>query len=381
MKRICHISSVHKGLDVRIYFKECISLAQAGYEVHLIIPACTKDVTVAQEKGVKIHPIPIVENRLVRPILQSWRCLREIVKLKAEVYHFHDPELIPLAVITRTFGKIALYDVHEDVPSDIMSKEWIPEKFRGIIAKMVNWCEKIGAHICGQIIAATPFIKSRFCKYDTRVTTINNYPAYQEIDFNSLWGAKSPEFCFAGVISKIRGINQLLDALERTDNEVKLSVCGRFDGQSIESECREHQEWKKVNYFGQLQRSEVSQIYSNSIAGIVTFLPEPNHINAQPNKMFEYMNWGLPVIASDFPLWREIIEKNKCGLLVDPENPADIALALDYLYEHPEEAKEMGVNGRNAVKNIYNWEDEEKKLLSLYSDVFKFSIGSHNIVI
>ncbi|MBD3768073.1 MAG: glycosyltransferase, partial [Gammaproteobacteria bacterium] len=101
--------------------------------------------------------------------------------------------------------------------------------------------------------------------------------------------------------------------------------------------------------------------------GLVTFLPAPNHIDAQPNKMFEYMSAGLPIITSIFPLWREIVEGNQCGLCVDPLDPQAIGEAIQYLIDNPVEAEQMGKNGRQAVEQKYNWTIEEQKLLDLYA--------------
>lgn len=107
----------------------------------------------------------------------------------------------------------------------------------------------------------------------------------------------------------------------------------------------------------------------SSIAGIVTFYPEPNHIHAQPNKIFEYMSAGLPVICSNFVSWQEIIEKNKCGLLVDPMNPAEISAAVKWLLTNKDQAKQMALNGMVAIKSQYNWEIEQNKLLGVYQEL------------
>jgi len=127
--------------------------------------------------------------------------------------------------------------------------------------------------------------------------------------------------------------------------------------------------WQRVNVLGFLDRAGVRDVLGRSMAGLVTFHPAPNHIDSQPNKMFEYMSAGIPVIASDFPLWREIIAGNDCGLLVDPLNPAAIAEAIDYLISHPEEAERMGRNGRRAVEEQYNWEHEATKLIQFYEQI------------
>jgi glycosyltransferase involved in cell wall biosynthesis len=99
---------------------------------------------------------------------------------------------------------------------------------------------------------------------------------------------------------------------------------------------------------------------------VVVFKPAANHVRAQPTKLFEYMSAGLPVIASNFPLWREIVERNNCGICVDPLSPAALAEAIRWLIQHPDAAREMGANGRRAVRTTYNWEPEGRKLTTLY---------------
>jgi glycosyltransferase involved in cell wall biosynthesis len=130
--------------------------------------------------------------------------------------------------------------------------------------------------------------------------------------------------------------------------------------------------WQAVNEQGFVDRAGVRQVLGRSVAGLVTFHSLPNHIDAQPNKMFEYMSAGIPVIASDFPLWREIVLGNECGLCVDPMDAAAIAKAIDYLVQHPDEARQMGENGRRAVLERYNWSVEEAKLLGFYNQILRY---------
>ncbi|MBN4051292.1 glycosyltransferase, partial [bacterium AH-315-M05] len=129
--------------------------------------------------------------------------------------------------------------------------------------------------------------------------------------------------------------------------------------------------WENVNDLGVLDREKVIETMKRAIVGIVVFLPLPNHVHAQPNKLFEYMSSGLPVIASNFPLWKEIVEKNNCGICVDPLNPQEIAKAISFLMDNHQTAKKMGENGIKRVKEEYNWDIEGKKLIDVYEKLLK----------
>ena len=143
--------------------------------------------------------------------------------------------------------------------------------------------------------------------------------------------------CYVGGIGKIRGIVEITQAMELVKSEARLQLAGQFGERDSEKSLRVLPGWQRIDALGFVNRSGVRDVLARSMAGLVTFLPLPNHIDAQPNKMFEYMSAGIPVIASDFPLWREIIANNDCGLLVDPLNPSQIAEAIDYLLYHPKE--------------------------------------------
>ncbi len=122
-----------------------------------------------------------------------------------------------------------------------------------------------------------------------------------------------------------------------------------------------------IKYIGKIDRAAVNRLYGSARAGIVLYQPAANHLESQPIKMFEFMAAGLPVVASDFPLWKEIIEGNDCGIAVDPENPEAVRLACMELINNPEKAQRLGRNGKKAVDAKYNWTNEEKKLIELYA--------------
>ena len=175
--------------------------------------------------------------------------------------------------------------------------------------------------------------------------------------------------CYVGGIGRIRGITEMVQAMGRVQSGVRLNLCGRFSEPAVEQACKSMPGWQAINEKGYVDRAGVRQVLGRSVAGLVTLHPVINYLDALPIKMFEYMAAGIPVIASDFPLWREIVLGNQCGLCVDPMDPDDIAHAIDYLVLHPEEARQMGENGRRAVLERYNWAAEEAKLLAYYKNL------------
>lgn len=124
-----------------------------------------------------------------------------------------------------------------------------------------------------------------------------------------------------------------------------------------------------IKFIGEITRKEVNELYGSARAGIVIYQPAQNHYEAQPVKMFEYMAAGLPVIASDFPFWKTIVEETGCGICVNPQDVAAVRKACLYLLNNPDKGQEMGRLGREAVVNKYSWTSEEKKLLALYESL------------
>lgn len=365
MKKICHLSSAHRGLDVRIFDKQCVSLAAAGYETHLVINASAQEIKKAATYGVTIHTLAPTPRRISRMLKQAWRCYRMARAVNADIYHFHDPELIPYGMLLYVAGKKVIYDVHEDVPKDILSKEWIPSWARKIVALATASLEHIGARYCFAVVTATPTIANRFCRIAPRVIDINNYPLLDELASVQVKCMRKPQICYVGGVTRIRGLKPVLEALPLVP-EITLVLCGEFSDADFEAELKSMPGWNQVEYKGHVSRVDVHKIMNESIAGIVTFFPIPNHVDAQPNKMFEYMSAGLPVIASHFAMWRELIEGSGAGICVNPSSPVEIASAIRRLAKEPALVERFGVCGRQAVLNGYNWPTEARRLLTFY---------------
>lgn len=368
MNKVVHLTSAHARYDTRIFLKMCSSLASHGYDVFMVVADGLGD---EQKNGVRIVDVgKKTGGRFSRMTRTVKRVFEQAKVLDADAYHLHDPELIPVGLKLKRLGKKVIFDSHEDVAADILDKPYLNIIVRRAVSRIYKLYENSTCRQFDAIVAATPYIRDNFSTINANSVDINNYPVVGElVTVVGEWNMRQQQIAYIGGIGEIRGIREIVRALELTSNKVRLQLAGVFAESHIEKEVKAYTGWRWVDELGFLNREEVGSVLARCNVGLVTFYPLPNHTNAQPNKMFEYMSAGIPVIASNFPLWREIVEGNDCGLCVDPLNPKAIAEAIDFLFDHPDRARQMGMNGQRAVKNLYNWDVEENKLFKLYSQV------------
>jgi len=364
--KITHLSSAHPRHDTRIFIKMCASLASRDYMASLVV---------ADGKGNEIKDdVNIIDvgaksgGRLSRMTKTVRRVYEKALELDADLYHLHDPELIPIGLKLKKLGKKVIFDAHEDLPKQLLGKPYLNRLTKFVLSNTFALYERWACQKFDAIVTATPFIRDKFLNINANSVDIKNFPLLGELENTGNWAEKNDEVVYVGGIAKIRGIEQIIQAVGLTQG-VRLNLAGNFSEKEVEITVKGYPSWGQVNELGFLTRQEVSAVLAKSKVGIVTFLPAPNHIDAQPNKMFEYMSAGIPIITSNFPLWKEIVEGNQCGVCVDPLNPKAIAEAIQYLINHPAEAKEMGKNGRLAVEEQYNWAIEEKELFKLYEEL------------
>jgi glycosyltransferase involved in cell wall biosynthesis len=360
--RVVHMTSVHNAVDHRIFGKECRSLARAGFDVSIVGPHPEDTV----KELVHIKSVPKDRSRLSRMTRTAWRVYRKAAALRADVYHFHDPELIPVALLLRTRGKIVVYDIHEDLPKDIFFKPYLPNWSKRLIAKVVERIELSAARRLSAVVAVTPLLAARFKAINSQTLVLYNYPYPEDLTNGdtSSWDCRKHAVTYVGTVTPQRGITEMVRAMGLLPSALTATL--EIAGDQIPKEVTELPSWSRVNYHGALNQSSTYHLLRQARAGLVCEHAIPTFMESLPVKIFEYMGAGLPVIASNFPLWRDLLDSVGCALFVDPRNIREIAQAVEYLLTNPREAEAMGRRGQAAVINHFNWNTQAEKLVDLY---------------
>lgn len=367
MIKVVHLTSVHPRYDTRI-FKECSSLAKNNFKVTLIV-ADNKGNEICQD--VSIVDVGKVESRIKRYLITARKVYKMSFRLDADIYHFHDPELIFCGFLLKMKGKKVIYDVHEDVPLQILSKNYIPKYFKKIISRLFNFLEKRGSKKFDFIFTSTDFIKGIFLRINRSCETVNNYPIIGQLSNDVKWKDKENAILYVGSINEFRGITETIRSLKFVKTNVVFYLGGNFGEQIFHEKLKKEESYKYVNYQGYVDKVKYKELCSKSKIGIIIDQPIENYLDAFATKMFEYMEAGIPFVCSDFPKWKEFVAVNNCGICVNPNNPDEISNVITFLLENDKIASEMGENGRKAVFEKYNWKSEEQKLIRIYSELIR----------
>jgi glycosyltransferase involved in cell wall biosynthesis len=362
--RVCHITTVHPVDDHRILHKECASLRDAGYDVTLIAPH-DDDVVL---DGVSVVALRgTARNRVERMLRRPAAAYRAATGVDADLYHFHDPELLPCGVRLARAGKRVVYDAHEDVPTQIRTKEWIPAAARAGVARSFARVEAACVANLDAVVSPSLAALDRLRPHQARVALIANYPRLSGLRPVGRWEDRLRAACYVGGITRVRGARELVEAMAHVDAELHLA--GAISPPALRGELERSAGWPRVRYLGRVRHDRVPDLLAHVKLGLIPLHPVRNYVDAYPVKLFEYMAAGLPIVATDVPRWRAVLGAHDCGVCVPHGSPRLLAEAITSLLDDDDRARAMGERARRAAEERYSWETQASVLVALYREL------------
>lgn len=360
--KVCHLTSAHRWNDIRVFQKECKSLAQSRFEVHLVVPVL--DFDSPKQDGVTIHPVRLPKNRKDRFLNLSKDILTTALSINADVYHFHDPELLLVGYKLKRLGKCVVYDSHEDTPADILDRTWIPSLLRPMVSIMYTYFEKWITSRLDGVIGVSEELTSNFGH--PNAITIKNYPILNEvIESEKKQTNISCYGIYIGSLSSVRGIKEMIQSLEFMPKHYSLVIAGKFDCKEFERECTSLPQWERVNYLGFIPSHDAYSWLKGAEVGYTVLHPTNGHIYSLPIKNFEYMASKVPVLMTNISLWQQTFKDN--AWYVSKVEPQIIAAKAKEILEDSATRKLKVESAYNLIINEMNWEAESKKLVSYYN--------------
>ena len=370
-KRILLLSSVHPATDPRILYKIAPSLAPC-YEVFCALPNARH---YEAQPAITMIRLPEFKSLLLRIIFTHpvllWKCIR----LRPSLVHIFVPELIPVAFLFQWLGARIIYEVQENLYKKFQIKQYNNQAvFRALFKYFDHAARKKFYCIFTEHAYLNEYKSLAFPS-----AVVHNYVSLSFVDTYSgqrIVNFQIPAFFYSGVISMERCFDTLVAALvilKKKYPKFHVHLFGpvRFS----QDEANQLPEYKDISkhltFYGYTDLRLAIPYAQEAIAGIALLKPIADYPDSYTTKLFEYMALKLPVITSDFPLYKEVVEKSGCGFCIPPYNAALFALTLEWIIDNPLKASEMGKSGRKSVENRFNWKNEQKILLLFYKTILR----------
>lgn len=367
--RITHLTSAHSRYDTRIFLKECVSLAKVeGYDISLVVADGLGD---EERDSVHIFDVGKLDGRLNRMFRTTKNVLNKVIDLDSDIYHFHDPELIPVGIKLKKFGKKVIFDIHENIALQIKDKEYLNYFLRNALSYVYTRYEKRALRKFDILILAENSYVEYYSKLSNSIAVILNMPDIEPLKAFQVESREKNGLFYIGGISNGRGLDVTIEALKILKKhipDIYMYYIGNTYNNVVETiDMKSIQ--PNIKFYGPMPLLEGLELSKEAKVGLSILKPIGNYTSSYSTKVFEYMAIGLPVITSNFTLYKDIVEKYYCGICVDPLDSKEIAEAIVYIITHPNEAKKMGDNGKRAIMERYNWGIEEKKLFEIYERI------------
>ena len=366
MFRVVHLTTVHEATDNRIVFKECGSLADAGFHVTLVAYGTAESLP----PKVKFVSLGTRPGRVVRLLKSLFPVFRILMRVRPHILHVHDPELIPVGACAAVLSRVRfVYDAHENFVDQVASKPYLGKWASKLVEVFARALMRIAKATASAIVVANPHQVGS--SKPALECAVFNFP--REIDLLGddapAWDQRPLNIGYVGAIGEERGVFGMLDSvlLLNGPKSVRLQLAGPIWPPSLITELEQHPGWKYTDYHGTLNRDDVKKFLCEIRVGLVPHHATPNLAHGYPTKAFEYMAASIPVVGTKGILdLEELIEASSCGLVSRSPNGADLAETIEEVLSAPVRAVEMGTCGRRALEERYSWSSQAMNLCWLY---------------
>jgi len=371
-KHICLLTSSYPATYSRFLNREAKSLAQIGFRVTLI--GLGEKMETCEFNGIKV--IKIKERQKFQKVKTLVEIARMAIAENADIYHCIDPWCLIIGFTIKKRKPMArlIYESSEWFPQQYLDRSNLPLFIRVLVWLIISYFEYKASHRADAVIETNLLRAQRFIRRGANLQIVPNYPPLTQLKMPV--EIRNPWFIYTGLICRPRGFDRLLMALTLVKPKyprIKLIVRGEFDPrdnieQWVKNYIKQHQLEENVQFVEHFDSYEkIFELLETCLCGVILLQPKRgNDWTNQPNKLFEFMNAGLAVIASNFPEIARIVNETKCGWLIDPTRPEEIAWALEQVLADPKGAILRGIAGRKYVETKYNWSIAEKTLTYIY---------------
>lgn len=365
--RVCHVISGYFRNDARVFLRQCLSLKRAGHDVSIVTNDGAPDEIL---EGIPITSCQVRWPRWKVLAAAKHQFMDEVVRADAEVYQLHSPELLPLVRPLKRLGKAVVYDAHEDLPRHLLEKEWVPSPFRRPLGFAAERYLRRALQQVDDVVSPHSHVVEHLQRTVGKGTLVANFPLVKDLPqmTEADFAARPAVVCYSGTVYRHSNQEATLEALSRLPG-VRYRVAG-YISESHRQALNQSPGAGQVEYLGRIGQAELRALYTSSVAGLALIDYRLNQGGRRGsyavNKVFEYMEAALPLICTDYTLWRDIVDRYECGVCVSPGSVEDIRAAIEYLVSDRARAFRMGQNGRRAVLEEFNWASEERKYLAVF---------------
>lgn len=363
---VTHLTSAHQRFDVRIYNKECLSLSHIkNYQINLVVADNKGDEI---KDNIHIYDVGTLAGRFNRMFKTTKRVLKKAIELDSDIYHFHDPELIPIGLKLKKLGKIVIFDIHENTDLQILEREWIPIVVRKPISIMFSKYEKYACKKFDYLLVPQVAMYEKFAKINN-TEVIGNFPHSDNI--NVLYDKQYSKYklLYSGSITESRGLFNMLNLLlelVKINKKYSITIAGSMSQELLEK-AKNHDAWESIEYLGYLSQENLKKVYHEHSIGLIMFNNVGQYYMAYSLKLFEYMQNGLTIVMPNFGDWIHFNKVNDVGYNIDVKNSETIAKVINDITLKSLETN--AIKNNELVKDKFSWKNEENKLYKIYEKV------------